>query len=187
MNETPLPQPLEDFLQTPPSAELSAGLQEAMLAKTMVLLPKRHRRWVATSMVAASVAVAFCAGYLIGRGHEAEFAELDRQVAIELVRSPPSKEPTPIVPEKPKPPVVAAKPLTALEVEWQAFDAMDEKERAHLYFQAGDLYFGRERDVSGATRCYHQALTFCDSRQLEFDPNDNWLVMALKRDQHKEK
>ena len=41
-------------------------------------------------------------------------------------------------------------------------------------------------NIDAALRCYGQALSYCEARELEFDPNDNWLIMALKNDRRKE-
>jgi hypothetical protein len=73
------------------------------------------------------------------------------------------------------------------ELEWTAFDAESDQQRVKLYFQAGDLYLTDHNDIDSALRCYRQALHYCDVQNVEFDPNDNWLVMALKRDYRKEK
>ena len=49
------------------------------------------------------------------------------------------------------------------------------------------MYLERFDDMQSALRCYRQAIHYCDARDLEINPKDNWLVMALKRDQRKEK
>ena len=72
------------------------------------------------------------------------------------------------------------------ELEWKAFDAKNDQERVRLYLRAGDVYLATDQDIESALRCYSQALSYCDARELEFDPSDNWLVMALKSDRRKE-
>jgi hypothetical protein len=75
---------------------------------------------------------------------------------------------------------------TPLEQEWAAFDA-GPRQRARLYIKTGDRYLNECQDVESALRCYRQALLLCEARDLAFDPNDNWLLMALKQDRRKEK
>jgi hypothetical protein len=77
-------------------------------------------------------------------------------------------------------------PADPRQLEWSAFDAADDQERARLYFLAGDLYLDQHNDRESALRCYHQAINYSDARKLEITPTDNWLVMALKRDHRKE-
>jgi hypothetical protein len=188
MSEAPLPDPLEKFLRAPPVEPLRGELRDKMLAQTAALLPRRRvgRRWPIVSAVAASVAPAFVAGYLLGRG-----AATERQAAV--VSAPNAaveitpQEPRRVDVEEKKTPVAPVTAPTAFELEWQAFDAADDAERARLYFRAGDLYLAEHQDVSGAARCYRQALSYSAAQQGEFDPRDNWLVLALKHDHHREK
>ena len=44
MNDAPLPEPLEDFLQHPPSLPLDPGAREALAQQTAALLPRPRQR-----------------------------------------------------------------------------------------------------------------------------------------------
>jgi hypothetical protein len=87
---------------------------------------------------------------------------------------------------KPLPPpvtpaVTAPSParISAAELEWQAFDSLGE-DRSRRYFEAGNRYLEVEADYSSALRCYSQALADASPRELEFGPNDSWLLLTLK-------
>jgi len=96
--------------------------------------------------------------------------------------------PTPKKPPSETPgPIADISHVDPLQLEWRAFDAAEDQKKARLYFQAGDVYLERYKDFEAALRCYRQALQFTPARELDFDANDNWLVMALKRDYRKEK
>jgi hypothetical protein len=177
MSEAPLPPALENFLEAPPQEPLPGALDQALRMQTAALLPKWRRRipWLAASAVAAGLAAAFVAGYLLGRSQEPE---------RRAVPEPQHVEPAP--PPAAPPPAVVVKAPTASELEWQAFDTMDDRERARLYFLAGDLYLANLRDYASASRCYGQALRDCDPQDREIKPEDNYLVAMLKLD-YKEK
>jgi hypothetical protein len=68
---------------------------------------------------------------------------------------------------------------SALALEWQAFDS--QTERARRYFQAGDRYLEAEEDYVSAVRCYSQALASARPEEIRIAPDDNWLVVTLKR------
>jgi negative regulator of sigma E activity len=177
MSDAPLPEPLDDFLQHPPSAPMAAQQRDALFRKTASMLPKpRWRRWPVAAAVAAAVLLALVSLW-----------RATREPNIEPVDPPPHTEQK-VEPksEPPKPAVVVA-PTHPREVEWSAFDAEDDHTRARLYFQAGNLYLSRDNDVDSALRCYHQALRYGDAAEREIDTNDNWLVLALKHDFHKER
>jgi len=121
--------------------------------------------------------------YFVARSFKAEIP--DQKPFVERKIEPLAKEePKPPI-DEPKPPIVA-KAVQPRELEWTAFDAADDAERARLYYQAGDLYLEKHADYESAVRCYAQAIHYSEPHNLEFTPNDNWLVMALKRDHRKE-
>src|SRR5437763_1544751 len=131
MNDAPLPEPLEQFLQTPPQAPLNVELQASMFAQSAALLPaRRHRRpWLIASAVAASIAGAFVTGYLVGRIQDAPVSTLPRQEFVEGQAQPAARKP-----DEQAPPTASVKTVTALEAESRAFDADDARERARLYY-----------------------------------------------------
>jgi hypothetical protein len=184
MSETPLPEPLEDFLQHPPSLPPDAKRREALAQRTAALLPApQRRRWPVVAGVAASIALAIVSAYL---GYRIGAANTQPPLQDLVERSiPPAPDDKPKTPEEPKTPVtlVSANPR---ELEWAAFDAADDQERVRLYFQAGDLYLDKHNDYESALRCYHQAIHYSDAKESQIAPTDNWLVMALKRDHRKE-
>lgn len=177
MTDAPLPDPLERFLQQPPGAMASAELRDTLLRQTSAGLRKsRWRRWPIGVGVAAALLVAQVSGYLVFRWRQIESEPSPLVVIVE--HKPALKLEPPVV--------VAPAPVHPLVLENNAFDAEDDRQRVRLYFQAGDLYFEQNQDVESALRCYHQALAYCDTSELETDVNDNYLVMSLKRERRRE-
>jgi hypothetical protein len=180
MNEQ-LPEPLEDFLKTPPRANSSA-LRPSLLNETSRLVRRRRRarRLVIAGSLAASALIAAVTGWLLWP--EARPSEAPPiRVAEKTEPAPPSSKPAiPLVPtmDTPKLPPALAK-------EWQAFDA-PEPQKAALFMEAGDRYVEDHQDLASALRCYRQALDAADEPMLRINPNDNWLVTALKIDRRKE-
>ena len=187
MNESPLPEPLDNFLEHPPGMPQDADVRESILRMTANRLPTRGwPRWpialVGAAMIAFvlfSVSIFFLRLLQVVPAPEANFDFVEEKV---------------LVPNRPKPPpapapevILVKAPAHPRELEWRAFDAEEDATRVRLYFQAGDLYLDRFEDVQSALRCYQQAIYFCEADELEINPNDNWLVMALKRDHRKEK
>jgi hypothetical protein len=180
MNDAPLPEPIEQFLQTPPSAPSDPALQQAILQRTLPLVPRRRswRKWAVAGAWAASVAAAFAVGWFLPRS-----GNVEPQPRPQIVEHKP-----PVPPEvKPQPPMEDASPKSAYELEWAAFDTMEDRERSKLYFRAGDLYLEKHNDIPSALRCYRQAIACCDADELAFDAKDNWLLVALKHDNRKER
>jgi len=189
MSEIPLPESLENFLQAPPSLPPEADMQDLLLKQTSTLLrkPRSRLRWLVGLCVAASIIVTMVSAYFAIRSvyvAPRPGKDLADRVVTPL---PPKDEPKPQpAPEEPTPPADAAT-VNPLDLEWTAFDEGNDQKRVSLYFQAGDLYLEKQNDYESALRCYSQALTYCEAHELAFNPNDNWLVMALKRDHRKEK
>jgi hypothetical protein len=189
MSETPLPESLENFLQAPPSLPPEADMQDLLLKQTSTFLrkPRSRLRWYVSLCVAASILVTLVSAYFaIRSGYVAPRPKKDLADRV-VTPPPPNNEPkSQPAPEEPPPPAAAAS-VNPLDLEWTAFDEGDDQKRVSLYFQAGDLYLEKQNDYESALRCYSQALHYCQAPQLEFNPNDNWLVKALKRDHRKEK
>jgi len=174
MNESPLPGPLEEFLNHPPNLPLDAARRALILQQTSSELPKRRpSRWPIALAVAAAIAFVFVYFFKPAPEIKNDFVE--------------KKSVTPDEKPNPRKEVLVEAPTHPRDLEWRAFDAADDPVRVKLYFQAGDLYLDRLDDVQSALRCYQQAIYFCEASDLEINPNDNWLVMALKRDHRKEK
>jgi hypothetical protein len=181
MSHSFLPDPVDDFLQHPPRLAGSQEHKEALFQRTMQALPGPRRR---PALVPLSVAAGLLLGVLLSYAvfHGAILnprPAQQNQGRRETDPRPNRQEPAP-------PRLVSVDTLQPGELEWKAFDAPDDQERRRLYFQAGDLYLAASQNVEAAVRCYEQALSYCSARELEFDPNDNWLVMALKTDRRKD-
>jgi hypothetical protein len=182
MNDCPLPQPLDDFLQQPASLPANSERKEALFQQTAQML--RQPRWKRSTLplaVAAGIVFALLFSYFMFRG-EILGPDAANNGQTERKSDPQSDRQKPL----PAPEVQVQLPAQPRELEWSAFDTEDDKQRVRLYFQAGDLYLAAQSDIDSALRCYSQALSYCDARELEFDPTDNWLVMALKNDRRKE-
>jgi hypothetical protein len=161
-----------------------AALKDALFQKTAALRP-RPRPWRAAlaATAAAGVVLALVWSYLTFRARQ------DVVLPNEIPPTPQTAAPG-VHPQTPHDADGAQSSALALaqpeDLEWRAFDTDDDRDRARLYFRAGDLYLSAEQDIDAALRCYRQALASCDARELRFDPADNWLVMALKNDRRKE-
>jgi hypothetical protein len=182
MNDCPLPQPLDDFLQQPPSLLANTEQKETLFQQTARMLRQpRRRRSTLPLAFAAGIVFALLFSYLMFRGiilgpGAATHGQVERKSDSQSDRQKPL----------PAPEVQVQLPAQPRELEWSAFDAEDDQQRVRLYFQAGDLYLATQSDIDSALRCYCQGLSYCNDEQLEFNPNDSWLVMALKRDRRKE-
>ena len=182
MSETPL-EPVDDFLSHPPRLPAEPARQESLFQATATLLPRRRKaRWPIAMAAAAGIVLALVSAYFAFL-HRPPFVPEPKNDLVQKKDEPPPIAPKPEVPG----PLLVQAPIHPHDLESKAFDADDDPERVRLYFEAGDLYLVRFEDVQSALRCYQQAIYFCDARDLEFDPNDNWLVMALKRDHRKER
>jgi hypothetical protein len=183
MSEAPLPGPLDEFLSRPPVRPEPAELRRALLQRTSLLV--RRRRLVRRLAVAASSAAAILVTALIiwiaffGRPEP----ERKEQPFVEQRNDIPLPAPVPRDEEmhRGKQDPELGLPA-AVAMEWKAFDA-PAAEKAALYVQAGDRYVEDGQDLASALRCYGQAVKTAPVETLAIDPDDNWLVMALKMDQ----
>jgi tetratricopeptide (TPR) repeat protein len=175
MKERNPPDPLERLL---PGGDLvpPAGLEQRLRTATLgyVRRRRRMRRALQVSVVLCVVVVAAAIVWFAARRQSPE-AEA-RQAAAGPLREQPR--------DRVEDAAAAPSPLTALSLEWQAFDS--QTERASRYFRAGDQYLQVEGDYLGALRCYEQALASSGPANLEFSDDDNWLVLALKHARLKE-
>lgn len=160
---------LNDFLTPNEENAASEELRESIFAHTKPTL--RYRRWKRrTIRVGGFIAcVSLCVfAYL-------QWTAKDKVPAMVRVNPSPSID-TPMVVKK------AQKPTTALEMEWQALEA--EENRAVTYKQAGDRYFDEEGDPLSALRCYTQALN--NQKSLTVSAKDSWMLLALKHAREEE-
>jgi hypothetical protein len=59
--------------------------------------------------------------------------------------------------------------------------------RGDLYREAGQRYLQEHHDVQSALRCYGQALDSGTDKDLTVNPEDDWLLIALKHARQEEK
>jgi hypothetical protein len=182
MSDAPLPGPLDEFLSNPPARPEPAALRRALLLRTSLHVRRRRlvRRLVAAASVAAAILLTAVTIWIAIYGHAAP--EAREQPFVEQRKDKPMP---PQIREDEKP---AGKQtpeqtlLPAVAMEWKAFDA-PAAEKTALYLQAGDRYVADGQDLASALRCYGQAVKTAPAEALAIDPDDNWLVMALKMDQ----
>ena len=159
------PDPCADLLSGP-AAPAASALRTRLLAQTtsMVRRRRRLRQGLYLGALAAGLLLGVCAALWWPRGE-----------AIVITKLPPPPEDRTPAPPAP----------SALAQEWRAVDAT--ADRAKEFLAAGDRYLEEEQDAAGALRCYRQALDAAPAQALDFSPDDNWLVMALKDARRKEK
>jgi hypothetical protein len=183
MSDIPLPEPLDEFLNHPPARPEPAELRGELLRRTSGLVRRRRlvRRLAAVGAMSAALLLAALAWWLYPPPPPGP-PLLDQPQA----KQPPAPEPPAPRPPEEKPPPAPAPAAPALPpavaLEWKAFDA-PRPQKAALYVQAGDRYVEDDSDLASALRCYGQAVQTASAGELRIDPDDNWLVMALKLDQ----
>ena len=170
------PDPLDDLLR--PAVATDAGLpfRGRLLNQTIRSLRGRRRRRVVAW--AAALAACYVAGVLT-----VYWLVPPRIERIEIVRSVPTPEPT--APMAVKTAAPDAKPVSAVAMEWKAFDA--DQHRPELYRKAGDRYLSEDADPASALRCYGQSLNGASDKDLAISPNDDYLLMLVKNARQKEK
>lgn len=171
---------LDDVLM-PPIRESSAAARDSLRERTAgVVRWRRYRRraWqVVGALAAQGVVAAAVVAWLLATGTISwRHQTLPENPVAKGVELPP-EAPTPI-PENPL-------PVSAVDLEWRAFDAPAEQQPA-LYFEAGQRYFDEQNDLESALRCYRQAFDSRPQELLTVSPTDNWLAMAIKIDCRKE-
>ena len=167
--------PVEDYLQHPPSLSCDEALQQGLCDRTVsvVLKSRRVGHWPRVAGVAVCivvVCVAVCDGTVAGAFTAGRPARGSAGAAGGP--KPPREEPKP-------PPAVPQTPKQPRELEWTAFDTQDDAPAAGSpsIFQAGDLYLDKDNDLESAvqqlsagTRLLQRARTRIQSqRQLARD------------------
>jgi hypothetical protein len=183
MSDQPLPEPLDAFLNHPPSAPPRSERRNELLRRTTVEIGRRRRRYVMRRWVHVAAAAALLIAVLaIARVmYLRESAEtMPSEPRAEERETPRVPENTPSAPAPQKPRAADEVRQPAVAMEWKAFDA-PRAEQSSLYLTAGNRYVEDERDLGSAVRCYGQAIHAAPT--VEVDANDNWLVMALKMDE----
>jgi hypothetical protein len=169
MNENP--DPLEALLRSNLPSPASPVWKDSLLTRTTHTL-RRRRRGRQFGIVAA-LAACYAAGLFSMRLVQAKPAV---EVRTEIVYLPAESKPE--NPPQREVPSALEQPFTALALEWQA--AENPERSAELNRQAGDRYFADENDIESAVRCYKRFVATCADKELEIEPNDNWLLVTLK-------
>jgi hypothetical protein len=168
--------PLEEMLRPTSHEESYTALRQELLGRTLALVPShRSRRMLA---VAASLAACFLLG-MLAMGLLRVFGAAREAPAVADGEPPPKALPPPAAPPK-----RVSNPSTALTKEWEAFDSKDR--RVERFVRAGNQYLQEQEDIGSALRCYRQAVAAAAPADLVVQPEDNWLVMALKTARRKE-
>jgi hypothetical protein len=170
------PDPLDDLLRPAVATGGDETLRRRLLDQTTRSLRSRRRRRVAAWV--AALAACYVAGVLTVYWFGPRRIE-----QIVVVQKAPTPEPT--VPAPVKPAVPNAKPVSAVALEWKAFDA--DQHRTEMYRKAGDRYINQDADPASALRCYGQSLNGSSDKDLAISPNDDYLLMLVKNARQKEK
>jgi hypothetical protein len=136
------------------------GLRERLLERTAAGVRSRAR-W-RRGRLAAALALVYAAGLA---------------TALPLVRER-AGPPEPTVEPAPSP--AAPAPLGPDEIRRRVPDAPP-AERARLLRLAGDLYLQRRGDPAAALECYRQVLELSSLPASQLEPEDSWLLTALKQ------
>jgi hypothetical protein len=171
MSDTPAREPWADFLDNPPASQPDAAFQRRLLEQSRRLL--RRRVWLKRAVFAAALAACFLAG-IVTSGWLQSVAAPPTVVIVTNRRTLPSSRDE-----------EAVAGLSALVLENRAFDS--ERPRPELYRLAGDRYLAESGDLQSALLCYRRALDESSDRDLQIQPEDNWLLIALKESRQKEK
>jgi hypothetical protein len=165
--------PLDDFLDGGFTGDANDALQHALRQRTTQVLRRRRRfrQFGFAGLAAACYAAGLATMWVV----------LPRPAA--MVERP--QQPLVIAENKNQAPVEAKSPEPAAFYEFEAYTVPPEQRAAQLR-KAGDLYLEQERDYASALRCYTQAFDAGGAKALEFSPDDNWLVMAIKNARRKE-
>ncbi len=165
--------PIDAFLNQPTRSEATDCLQLSVFQRTARVL--RHRRWLRRTGLTAGLASCYAAGILT---MWLAFPSTPPKEAV-IVQVPKESAPAP----KPSAPPDSPQPESALAMEWHALDSTEP--RPDLFRQAGDQYMSAD-DLESAMRCYRGALESASPEDLQISPNDNWLLIELKKAKQKE-
>jgi hypothetical protein len=174
---SPTPDPLDAFcesLLSPAAAPAPAALREDLRARTTRLL--RRRRRLKRLAWAAALAACYATGLLTMR-------LLPRPTPAAPHRPEVVQQPAPQTPAPPPDHAGPEVPATLLERQARA----ETPRRPELYRRAADRYLADDRDFSSALRCYGEALDAGANADRAIDPNDSWLLMAIKDAREKER
>jgi hypothetical protein len=170
---------LEAFLAQQPGEPASDAFRARLLCETEALVPHRRSPWrvVACAAAPCGLLVAFVLAWWMWRSH----AQRPMMPALVDGEGPQAMNIAAL------PELVETETPSALALEWQAFDG-ESKDRAQLYWSAGQAYASSEGDLLSALRCYRQALDAGPAELRNVTDDDDALAMLLKFDRsHQEK
>lgn len=186
MTENLLPDPVERFLEQSPAAPPSGEARQALLLQTQKVVRGRRLR------KRLGLALALLACYLAGAATMQAWVRGFRS-RPEITNLQGTSEPEQglaqqgsLTPMNPTPPVPIEMDPDAPAALVELIAARSPAHQALLYRSAGDRYWRELGDVESALRCYRLALASPES-DLSLDPEDNWILMALKQARQKEK
>jgi hypothetical protein len=177
--------PIDEFLDYP-LAEANDRLQLSVFAKTTRVL--KRRRWLRRTGLVTGLGACYAAGILtvwlvtspLTPWRAGSVSDRSERAASASERSDQKVAAT-----RPSDSLPSPLPESALAMEWQALDSSEK--RPELFRQAGDRYLEETNDVASAMRCYRGALEDASEEDLQISPDDNWLLIELKKDKQKEK
>jgi hypothetical protein len=169
--------PYADFLRARAAGPGDPRLRVAVLEQTIHVLRRRRRLRRAGHL--AALAACYVAGLLTMR-LGTPLSQPPEPSAIAHQGSEPAD---PITPPRAAP-AEADEPAVVLE---QRGAQAPQHERAALYRRAGDSYLVVEANPQAAVRCYTLALETASESELAVAADDNWLLIAVKDAQLREK
>ncbi len=176
---------LESFLE-PRRDEPDPQTRQAIWSRTARVLGRR--RWVRRAGAVTALAACYVGGLLTMRfSLPPTVVEVERVVYQQVVDPPPEVTKAADVPKVEEKPATTLVVLSTVDLEWRALETLEKPLRARLYLLAGDRYLQEENDAASAARCYRLALEASPRQDWKLAPNDNWLLMAVKEAQQKEK
>lgn len=181
---------MQEYLARQSSEKPSDALRSRLRRDTSYVVRQYRRRRIAIR------AAALAASYLLGivtlwrpspPTRPIEIAQQDAVIAEPAVEAAVATPPSPSIDvPTPVPALVAEKSPTTLEYLAARSRSTD---RAKLYRRAGDRYLELDpNDIESALRCYSEMFRATGYDPMEpVQPNDNWLLVALKEDKRKER
>jgi hypothetical protein len=164
-----MPNPLDDFLDRDFTCESNDTLRDAIRQQTTRVL--RGRRRIRRLGFIGSAA----ACYLLGLATMWFF--VPRSAATnELPAAPVTIADNTRTPSPPEEKLPESPELCELDAQ-----TAPPAERAIRFRKAGDLYLAQANDYASALRCYREAFDGGGDQALQFSPEDNWLVVAIKK------
>jgi len=165
----------DDFLDRDFTCDPREALKNALLRRTTLIIRRRHH--LRRAGIAGLAAACYLAGIATTWFVVPRAAVRDNTISppVLVAENPPKPSPPPEQPPE-RPEVYELQALTAAPAE-----------RSMKFRKAGDLYLSQSSDYASALRCYTASFNAAGDDALEFSPDDNWLVMAIKNARYRER